>query len=235
MSHSYFKQPSGIYKTPKGFSIRDCSAAQGSEIILRIYEIKMFTKLSRSYLLKNALRFLCFRDDVSIHIKGSNTEIIQVVRIIGNGYPQCIKFNMESKIIHGKFLNIRIYNNLLTNEPYTTVLRKPQNKYKIIPPGSNTHSKYKQMAGLSYFNTARTHTVTRKECKNQIKVIHSILECKGFNKNQTKEMQNIRRKVNQEKRKFLSKTCYNEVTRHKFVLKIFKVCNINPEKYYKPM
>lgn len=236
MSHSYFKQPSGIYKTLKGFSMGDCSAARGSELILRIYEIKMFTKLSRNNLHKNVLRFLRFRDDVSIHIKGSNTDIIKVIRIIGNGYPLCIKFNMESKIVHGKFLNIRMYNNPLTNVPYTTVLRKPQNKYNIIPPGSNTHSKYKKMAGLSYFNTTRSHTVTRKERINQFKVIHSILECKGFNKNQIKEIQNMRKNKNPEKRKFLSKTCFNEVTqRHKFIHKIFKVCHFNPEKYYRPM
>ena len=87
------------------------------------------------------------------------------------------------------------------------------------------------MAGLGFFNTAKSHTVTRKERKNQFKVVHSILEYKGFDKTQIKEMQSMRRKGKQEKRKFLSKTCYNEVTqRHKFVHNIFKICNINPEK-----
>lgn len=33
MNHSYFKEPSEIYKTLKGFSMGDNSAARGSEII----------------------------------------------------------------------------------------------------------------------------------------------------------------------------------------------------------
>ena len=47
MSHSYFKEPKGIFKTLKGFSMGDCAAARGSEIILRIYELTMYNKLSR--------------------------------------------------------------------------------------------------------------------------------------------------------------------------------------------
>ena len=47
MTHSYFKEPYGIFKTLKGFSMGDCSAARGSEIILRIYGIKMFARLAR--------------------------------------------------------------------------------------------------------------------------------------------------------------------------------------------
>ena len=35
MIHSYFKEPSGIFKTLKGFSMGDCSAARGSEIIFK--------------------------------------------------------------------------------------------------------------------------------------------------------------------------------------------------------
>ena len=37
MNHSYFKEPEGMFKTLKGFSMGDCSAARGSEIILRIF------------------------------------------------------------------------------------------------------------------------------------------------------------------------------------------------------
>ena len=115
MTHSYFKEPIGLFKTLQGFSMGDCSAARGSEIILRIYETKMFSNLARKKnLLKNVLRFLRFRDDVSIHITGSDLELFQAMQIIGSGYPPCIIFNVESKVIHGKFLNIRIYNNPIT-------------------------------------------------------------------------------------------------------------------------
>ena len=85
MSHSYFKEPTGIFKTLKGFSMGDCAAARGSEIILRIYEVEMFLKLSRKNLLNKVYRFLRFRDDVSLHISGTNEEISQIIKIIGNG------------------------------------------------------------------------------------------------------------------------------------------------------
>ena len=236
MKHSYFKEPLGIFRTLKGFSMGDCSAARGSEIILAIYEIKMFTKLARNNLLKNVFRFLRFRDDVSIHISGNRKDMFNVVKIIGNGYPASIKFNMESKIIHGKFLNIRIYNNPNSNKPFTTVLRKSNNKYNIIPPNSNTHPRYKRMAGLSYFNTARMHTTTRKELENQYKVINTILKGKGFNQWEINKMQKHKKSESKEKKIFLTKTVYNETSeRHKYVIKIFKTCNIDKNKYYKPM
>ena len=53
MNHSYFKEPNGIYKTLKGFSMGDNSAARGSEIILRIFEFKIFKKLQEQKLHKN--------------------------------------------------------------------------------------------------------------------------------------------------------------------------------------
>ena len=103
---------------------------------------------------------------------------------------------MESRIIYGKFLNIRIYNNPKTKVPLTTVLRKSQNKYNIIPPNSNTHKRYKRMAGLSYFKTARTHTSTSTELQNQFSVIYSILRGKGFTSKQIKYMENFKSKQN---------------------------------------
>ena len=41
MNHSYFKEPTGIY-TLEEFSMGDNSAARGSELILRIYELQIF-------------------------------------------------------------------------------------------------------------------------------------------------------------------------------------------------
>ena len=48
----------------------NCFAARGSEIILRIYEIKMFSVLARENLIKNVKRFLRFSYDVSVHLTG---------------------------------------------------------------------------------------------------------------------------------------------------------------------
>ena len=75
----------------------------------------------------------------------------------------------------GKFLNIRVYNNPINDRPFTTVLRKAQNKYNIIPPNSNTHKRYKKMAGLSYYNTAKMHSGSIKELENQYKVIQTLV------------------------------------------------------------
>ena len=52
MRHSYFLEPSGTYRTLKGFSMGDCSAARGSEIILRVYEFEIWKKLFSSGLKK---------------------------------------------------------------------------------------------------------------------------------------------------------------------------------------
>jgi len=38
-------------------------------------------------LIKTVKRFLMFRDDVSIHLTGSDDEIKKAVKIIGSGYP----------------------------------------------------------------------------------------------------------------------------------------------------
>ena len=68
MRHSYFLETTGTFKTLKGFSMGDCSAARGSEVILRVYELNIWKNLCSKHLNKNVLRFLRFRDDVSIHV-----------------------------------------------------------------------------------------------------------------------------------------------------------------------
>ena len=45
MDHSYFKEPTGLFKTLEGFSMGDNSAVRGSELILRIYELNIFKEL----------------------------------------------------------------------------------------------------------------------------------------------------------------------------------------------
>ena len=118
-------------------------------------------------------RFLRFRDDVSLHISGSNNEIRDVLNIIITGYPPEIQFNVESNIIWGKFLNIRIF-----NDPSSLI---PCNfKYDIIPFNSNVPHHFKLMAGRSYFRTARSHTNSTFELKNQLEVVNTILKLKGF-------------------------------------------------------
>ena len=45
MQHSYFLEPTGTYRTLKGFSMGDFSAAHGSEFILRVHEFEIGKKL----------------------------------------------------------------------------------------------------------------------------------------------------------------------------------------------
>ena len=110
MNHSYFKQPNGTYETLNGFSMGDCSAARGSKIILRISELKIFKKLHLGKNMNNISCYLRSRDDVSIHLTGTGSfkEMMAAIKIICTRYPKEITFNMETKIIQGKFLNIRV-------------------------------------------------------------------------------------------------------------------------------
>ena len=179
MNHSYFKEPNGIFKTLKGFSMRDNSAARGSEIILRIFELKIFKKLQEQKLHKNVNRYLRFCDDVSLHVTGNTETMLKIVKIITTGYTDAIQFNVETKIIYRKFLNIKIFNNPATTKPVTTVLRKSNSKYDVIPFNSNVSPKYKKMAGLCYFKTNRTHTKS-EELSRQNQIDTSILKEKGF-------------------------------------------------------
>ena len=77
--------------------------------------------------------------------------MLKIIKIIITGYPDCInciQFNVETKIIYGKFLNIKIFSIPGELNPTTTVLRKANTKYDIIPFISNVSVKYKKMAGL---------------------------------------------------------------------------------------
>ena len=96
-------------------------------------------------------RFLRFRDEVSLHFLGHTETIIQCIQIVSSGYPECMIFNMETKLIFGESLNIRIYKDPTSSPPLTSLLRKPNNKYNITPANSNTHVKYKERLGMGIF------------------------------------------------------------------------------------
>ena len=163
--------------------------------------------------------------------------MMNAIKIICTGYPKEITFNMETKILQGKFLNIRVINFPKVDSPTTSVLRKSNNKYNITPPNSNVSWKFKKMAGTSYFRTARTHCTDKKELQNQLKIVRCILELKGFSKNQIKLMELHKKKdKSQQSKKFISTIKYNECSnRHVHVKNFVKSIPINLEKYYMPM
>ena len=117
-----------------------------------------------------------FRDEVSVYISGSNKSIWDALTILITGYPAAIQFNVETKLLWGKVLNIRIFNDPTSSTPYTTVLRKENFKYDVIPYNSNIPYHFKLLAGRSYFKTTRSHTNFKSELRNQLKVVSSILK-----------------------------------------------------------
>jgi len=237
MNHSYFKEPKGIFKTLMGFSMGDNSAARGSEIIFRIFELDIFGKLHEKGLESNLTRYLRFRDDVSVHVIGEIDKMLKVIKIITTGYPECIQFNVETKIVYGKFLNIKIFNIPGENRPTTTVLRKPNSKFDVIPFNSNVSLKYKRMAGLGYFRTIKTHTCSVIEEVQQKKKVKMILREKGFPKKFIKDLENTKSDNNKDEKtkRFIGTTVFNNVSkRHMFVRNVFKKSLINKETYYLP-
>ena len=79
MNHSYFKEPTGIFRTLEGFSMGDNSAARGSELILRIHELDIFKKIYEKKLQTSLARYLRFRDDVSVHVHGNEKLMFKII------------------------------------------------------------------------------------------------------------------------------------------------------------
>ena len=88
MTPSYFREPTGIFWTFMGFSMGDCSAAQGSQIILPTYEFDIWKKLYSQKLNLNILLYLRFCDDVGVHVAGAPFLITRALKIIITGYPK---------------------------------------------------------------------------------------------------------------------------------------------------
>ena len=61
------------------------------------------------------------------------------------------------------------------------------------------------MAGLGYLWTVKTRCSTPKEMQNQNRVAHTILTCKGCNKQQIKRMDKFKTGNQKENKRFLSK------------------------------
>ena len=86
-----------------------------------------------------------------MHVIGNPEQIGETIEVICNGYPEELVFNMETKIIPGKFLNIKVLNFPTKINPYTTVLRKQNSKYNITLPNSNVAWKFKKTGWIWLF------------------------------------------------------------------------------------
>ena len=91
------------------------------------------------------------------------------------------------------------------------------------------------MAGRSYFRTARSHTNSRFELKNQLKVVHAILKLKGFPIRMVKQMSDsgLRPTSKPDKSKtFLGSTTFNKIgLRHSFVTRVFSESSIDQQLF----
>ena len=97
---------------------------------------------------------------------------------------------------------------------------------------------FKLMAGRSYFRTARSHTNSKIELKNQLKIVHAILKNKGFPNSMIKRMQSVKNTKLKPilAKKFLGKTVFDKVSlRHSFVTKVFLDSSLNRELFFLPM
>ena len=150
MEHSYFKEPHGIFHTTRGYSMADMSASKGSEVILRDSELGTFTALKSRDLLDKVDDYFRFKDDIHAHPDGTFDQVLDAIHINATTYPPEIQLNVEINIFQGKFLNLRLYNQIDTNNMYSTILRKKNSKYDVIPPTSNTCIPYKSFTGRMY-------------------------------------------------------------------------------------
>ena len=137
----------------------------------------------------------------------------------------------------GWIFNIKSYNDSLTSAPFTTVLRKENFKYDIIPFNSNVAEHFKLIARRSYFRTARSHTSSKTEQKKQFKIVHAILKLKGFPKKMVYKMHSQRiNTLKTNPKKFLGTTTFDKVSlRHKFVSQFVRDSHVNTDLFYLPM
>ena len=137
----------------------------------------------------------------------------------------------------GKFLNIRIFNDPSSPIPFNMVLRKENFKYDIIPFNSNVPKHFKLMTGRSYFRTVCSHTSSKVELKNLLRVIYSILKRKGFPNWMINQMSSIASSKQNplSAKKFLGTTVFDVGLRHSFATRVFTDSSLEKQLIFLPM
>ena len=236
MEHSYFKEPTGIFHTTHGFSMGDNSASRGSEVILRDSELGTFAALDAKSLLHTVDDYFRFKGDIHAHPDGTMEEVLDAIQIISTTYPPAIQLNVEVNIFQGKFLNLRLYNLIDSDRLYTTILRKKNSKYDIIPPNSNTSKPYKSCAGRTYYDMTRTHCSHPNEQERQVHVVKLILRLKKFTPRQISNMGRPRQMRLPRDKIYTGKVEHDGTTRiHRYLRDVFRDSDLDPEVYSLPM
>ena len=115
----------------------DIATSRGSEIILRWAELDIFRKLKKKKKIFDI--YLIFKDikDIFVIVNGSNEDMKESLKIIATGWLH--KLNSEVNIIHGKFLNLRIYNVKTDSKLLTTILRKQNCQINMFVEWKKSH------------------------------------------------------------------------------------------------
>ena len=236
MQHSYFHEPTGFFHTTSGFSMGDHSASRGSELILRTSELKTYRALQVHSLLSKTLHYFRFKDDIEAKPEGTREEVLKAIEIISTTYPADIQLNVEVGVLQGKFLNLRIYSPPIGDQPYTTILRKRNSKYDIIPPNSNTCPKYKTCAGVTYFDMTTTHCSDQRERHRQVDVVNHILSLKGYKRRQIRHMKRTRPPRPLRTTLYTGKIEFDKVSKiHRYLRGVFADSGVDPAVYDLPM
>ena len=134
---------------------------------------------------------------------------------------------LSSQFVHSvKYINFGVYTH-----------RKMLSRF--IPFNSNVPHHFKMMAGRSYFRTARSHTNSTFELKNQLEVVNAILKLKAFpnrliNRMKSHTITNLSK--TDSAKKFLGTTTFDKINlRHSFVTEVFTESAIDQNLFFHPM
>ena len=204
---------------------------------MRDSELGTFQRLQDKNLLKNFDDYFRFKDDIHAHPDGDKDEVLEAIHIISTSYPQEIQLNVEINIVQGKFLNIRLYNLFGSGGLFTTILRKRNSKYDVIPSDSNTQECYKYCAGRTYFDMTRSHCSDQLEQERQVGVVKHILCLKKYSERQIMGMCRKRRMKPLREKLYAGKIEHNSVSRvHKYSLReVYSDSDLSLETFALPM
>ena len=193
MSFNYFLEPEGVYTTPKegsqGFSIGCKYAADGSEIAMISYEIKILEKLKALNLLVFILFFHRYKDDLCIGISWDCSRTMEILQIIAEGYPESLILKFVVSPIFFDFVDIRSYIKA-DGSLSIKLLRKALATYDINRPNSNTTDFIKDSTFFSFIYRSNKRCNGNSNRMKQLIKSKFILRTRGFSTNKWNEIFN---------------------------------------------
>ena len=189
MKNNVVEQADGFYRTFTlenghmeigGWAIGCHAAAEGSNLVILIEELKLFIKLKANSRLDVVLQILRFRDDNKYKLLGTLPELLAVLQEILTGYPTCFSIIMKISYIRAVFLDIESITMPGQRVDLLTLYRKPGNSYGIIQKDSNNPEVHKKAAMYSALYRMRFRTNSRHNYKHQRLCNIQIFRLKGY-------------------------------------------------------